>query len=161
MLSPLYISGMRNTLAILAVGTGALLSLLAGRAAAAGEGGPAYWVCASNEKSGDVSIIDPANRQVVATVPVGNRPRGIHPSPDGKFLYVALTASGGEGPPDARGAGGKKPDPSERPKEAPGEAAPGAPDGGARAKGNGRPGDGVAVVDLRERKLVKVLAAGP
>src|SRR3954447_14422927 len=130
MLSPLYISGMRNTLAILAVGTGALLSLLAGRAAAAGESGPAYWVCVSNEKSGDVVLVDPASRQVVATIPVGNRPRGIHPSPDGKFLYVALTASGSEGPPDARG-GGKKPASTERPKDAPPAEPPKGPAPGA------------------------------
>src|SRR5215218_7416577 len=113
MLRPLYISGMRNTRTTLALTAAALLSLLAGRAHAAGESGPAYWLCVSNEKSGDVAIIDPASRQVVATIPVGNRPRGIHPSPDGKFLYVALTASGSEGPPDARGGGGKKPEPTE------------------------------------------------
>src|SRR4051812_12479702 len=119
MLSPFYSPGMWKTWATLSVAAWALLSLVAGRAPAAGEGGPAYWVCVSNEKSGDVSIIDPAGRQVVATIPVGNRPRGIHPSPDGKFLYVALTASGSEGPPDARGGGGKKPAGTERPKESP------------------------------------------
>ena len=39
---------------------------------------------------GDVTLIDGATQQVVATIPVGKRPRGIHASPDGRTLYVAL-----------------------------------------------------------------------
>jgi YVTN family beta-propeller protein len=52
---------------------------------------PPHRLYVTNEFSGDVSIIDGATLQVVATVPVGKRPRGIQASPDGKTLFVALT----------------------------------------------------------------------
>src|SRR4051794_35979420 len=70
-----------------------------------GESPGRYWVCVSNERSGDVTILDGADRSVVATIPVGKRPRGIHASPDGKRLYVALSGSPIAGPPklDAKG----------------------------------------------------------
>jgi PQQ-dependent catabolism-associated beta-propeller protein len=45
----------------------------------------------SNERSGDVSVIDAATNKVNATIPVGKRPRGLQISPDKKFLYVALS----------------------------------------------------------------------
>src|ERR671930_2572753 len=44
----------------------------------------------SNEQSNDITGIDTATDKVVATVPVGERPRGIRLSADGKRLYVAL-----------------------------------------------------------------------
>jgi YVTN family beta-propeller protein len=52
----------------------------------------------TNEVSGDLSVIDSATRQVIATVPLGKRPRGIHASPDHKTLYVALSGSPIAGP---------------------------------------------------------------
>jgi YVTN family beta-propeller protein len=52
-----------------------------------------YLVCVSNEKSGDVSIIDGTNNKLLTTVPVGRRPRGVHASDDGRLLYVALSGS--------------------------------------------------------------------
>src|SRR5213595_789062 len=52
-----------------------------------------YLVFVSNERSGDVSVIDGATDAVVATVPVGKRPRGIHVTPDGKRLFVTLSGS--------------------------------------------------------------------
>src|SRR4051812_48970416 len=72
---------------------------------ATAQGAPPYLVCVSNERSGDVTIIDGAGRNVIATIPVGKRPRGLHPSPDGKLLYVALSGSPITGPPqlDAKG----------------------------------------------------------
>src|SRR6516162_9289526 len=57
-----------------------------------------YLVCTSNEKSGDVTLIDGEQNRVIATIPVGKRPRGIHPSPDGKLLYVALSGTPISGP---------------------------------------------------------------
>jgi YVTN family beta-propeller protein len=42
-----------------------------------------YFVFVSNERSGDVSVIDGATDAVVATFKVGKRPRGIHATPDG------------------------------------------------------------------------------
>jgi YVTN family beta-propeller protein len=54
---------------------------------------PGYFVYVSNERSGDVSVIDGATDAVVATFKVGKRPRGIHVTPDGKRLFVALSGS--------------------------------------------------------------------
>jgi DNA-binding beta-propeller fold protein YncE len=47
----------------------------------------------SNEGSGDLSIIDPEKMETLVTVPLGKRARGIHPSPDGTLIYVALSGS--------------------------------------------------------------------
>src|SRR6478609_8116340 len=81
------------------------LVLLATSVVAPARPARSYWVCVTNERSGDVTIIDGASHAVVATIPVGKRPRGVHPSPDGKFLYVALSGSPIAGPPklDAKG----------------------------------------------------------
>jgi YVTN family beta-propeller protein len=64
-----------------------------------------YQVWVSNEKSGDVTIIDGGTMKVIGTMPVGKRPRGIHSSPDGHTVYVALSGTPIEGPPelDAKG----------------------------------------------------------
>ncbi len=47
-------------------------------------------VFVSNEGDGSVSVIDLDAGEVVATIAVGARPRGIGVSPDGERLYVAL-----------------------------------------------------------------------
>ncbi len=52
-----------------------------------------FAIYVSNERSGDVSIIDGQTNAVVATIPVGKRPRGIHSSPDGKHVYLVLSGS--------------------------------------------------------------------
>src|SRR5438552_1696406 len=52
-----------------------------------------YRVYVTNESSGDLSIIDGSTLEVIATVPLGKRPRGIHVSPDGRTIYVALSGS--------------------------------------------------------------------
>ena len=54
---------------------------------------PAYLVFVSNERSGDVTVIDGNTDEVVATFPVGKRPRGIHATPDGRRLFVTLSGS--------------------------------------------------------------------
>jgi len=54
---------------------------------------PSYLVFVSNERSGDVTVIDGTTDAVVATFPVGKRPRGIHATPDGKRLFVTLSGS--------------------------------------------------------------------
>lgn len=53
--------------------------------------GPKAYV--SNETSGDMTIIDLTKMEAVATVPLGKRPRGIHPSPDGQVIYIALSGT--------------------------------------------------------------------
>src|SRR5688500_16333519 len=97
--------------------------------------GQDYFICVSNERSGDVSVIDGRTREVVDTIAVGKRPRGIAVSADGNLLYAALSGSAIAGPP----VKGK-----ERTDLPP-------PD---------RSADGIGVVDLRKRKLLKVMTSG-
>ena len=54
---------------------------------------PSYLVFVSNERSGDVTVIDGATDNVVGTFPVGKRPRGIHAAPDGQRVFVTLSGS--------------------------------------------------------------------
>src|SRR5436309_2695124 len=58
-------------------------------------------VLVTNEKSGDVSVIDPSAGKVIQTIPVGTRPRGIRVSDDGHFAYVAVSATPIGGPTSA------------------------------------------------------------
>jgi 40-residue YVTN family beta-propeller repeat len=57
-----------------------------------------YLVFATNEASGDLTVIDGETHQVVRTVALGKRPRGLRLSPDGKSLYIALSGSPVGGP---------------------------------------------------------------
>src|SRR5216117_1571840 len=52
-----------------------------------------YLVFVSNERSGDVSVIDGAKDDVVATFKVGKRPRGIRATSDGTRVFVTLSGS--------------------------------------------------------------------
>jgi YVTN family beta-propeller protein len=104
-----------------------------------------YWICVSNEKGGDVTIIDGSTQRIVATVPAGKRPRGIHPSPDGRTLYVALSGRPIEGPPQLDANGNpifKKDDDDDDDKKSDHAA------------------DGIGVVDLTTLKFVKKLPSG-
>jgi YVTN family beta-propeller protein len=47
----------------------------------------------TNEDSQELSVIDTRSDSVVATIPVGTRPRGVRVSKDGKTVYVALSGS--------------------------------------------------------------------
>src|SRR5579871_3583808 len=82
-----------------------LLILLALAAAPATQARAGYEIFVTNERSGDVTVISSEDFKVLATIPVGKRPRGIHASPDGKTVYVALSGTPIEGPPqlDAHG----------------------------------------------------------
>jgi len=59
-----------------------------------------YRVYVTNERSGNVTVIDGATHKVTGTIAVGKRPRGIHASPDGKTVYVALSGTPIGGPPE-------------------------------------------------------------
>lgn len=50
---------------------------------------PHVWVLVSSEDSGDVSVIDPRTDQVVRTIAVGKRPRGLRMSADGHRAFFA------------------------------------------------------------------------
>jgi YVTN family beta-propeller protein len=94
---------------------------------------PAARVYVTNEASGELSVIDVATHTVIATVPLGKRPRGIQASRDGKLLYVALSGS------------------------------PFAPPGTDESKlpPPDRTADGVAVIDAVSHKVLKMLDVGP
>jgi YVTN family beta-propeller protein len=80
---------------------GALTALtLLGEAgqAAEPEAAGAQRLYVSDERGGDVVIVDPQQARVVARIAVGKRPRGIVISPDHARLYVALTGSPAAGP---------------------------------------------------------------
>ncbi len=104
----------------------------AGQAPAAGAPvtGPRAYV--TNEVSGDVTVIDLVSQSVVATIPLGKRPRGIQLSPDRTKFYVALSGSPIAGP----GVDESKLPPADK---------------GA---------DGIGVFDLKQGKLVTVLHSG-
>jgi YVTN family beta-propeller protein len=55
--------------------------------------GNSFKVCVSNERSGDVTVIDGATDAVVGTFPVGKRPRGIQTAPQGSRVFIALSGS--------------------------------------------------------------------
>jgi len=73
---------------------GALMMLAASSSAADG-----YQIFVSNEHSGTITVISGGDFKVTDTISVGKRPRGIHASPDGKTVYVALSGTPIEAPP--------------------------------------------------------------
>jgi len=105
-----------------------------------------YQVYVTNERSGDVTVINGGDFSIAATIPVGKRPRGIHLSPDGKTVYVALSGTPIEAPPqiDAHG------NPVFEKKKA-------ADDDDANAD---KTADGIGVLDVATKKLTGKLTAG-
>jgi len=101
-----------------------------GCAAPSARSGPLLY--ASDEDTGVVVVVDPGAATVVARIPVGKRPRGLKLSRDGKLLYVALSGSP---------RGGPGIDESKLP----------APD---------RNADGIGVIDLATRTLVRTIESG-
>ena len=73
---------MRNAAALFALG---LLAVMPASPALA------YKVYVSNEKGNSVSVLDSDSMEVIKTIKVGQRPRGITISKDGKFLYVCAS----------------------------------------------------------------------
>src|SRR6266850_994065 len=93
---------------------------------------PALRVYVTNETSGDLTVIDAGTQTVVATAPLGKRPRGIQVSPDRKSLYVALSGS----PPAPPGVDEKTLPPPDR------------------------AADGIGEVDVATNKVKRVIHAG-
>lgn len=92
--------------------------------------GPKLFV--TNESGGDISVIDVGTQQLVATIPVGKRPRGIRLSPDGSTIYVALSGSPIAGPGVDES---KLPPPDKK-------------------------ADGIGVVSVKEMKFIRLIPAG-
>jgi YVTN family beta-propeller protein len=122
----------------------ALAALLAFSAQAAHAAG--YQIYVSNEKSNNVTVIDGTTFKAIGAYPVGKRPRGIHASPDGKSVYVALSGTPVEGPPelDAKGNPIFKRDQD---------------DDDDNVKSD-KKADGVAVISTATHKVVKKLNVG-
>jgi YVTN family beta-propeller protein len=121
----------------------AALLMGAGWAHAAG-----YQIWVSNERSDDITVIDGATNQAIATIPVGKRPRGIHASPDGRKVYVALSGTPIVAPPklDAKGnpifkRGGKDDDDEDEAK-------------------SDKSADAIGVIDVAQRKLIGKISGG-
>src|SRR6478609_8751650 len=89
-------------------------------------------VYVSAEGSGEIIVVDPELASVQARIPVGKRPRGLKLSRDGRYLYVALSGSP---------RGGPNIDETKLPPA-------------------DRAADGIGVVDLVERKLIRTLPSG-
>ena len=109
--------------------------------------GQNYQIFVSNEKSGDVTVISGSDLKVVATIPVGKRPRGIQVSPDGRTVYVAMSGTPIAPPPKLDADGnpifqrGKDDD----------------DDDTAHAD---KSADGIGVIDVAQRKLTGKLSVG-
>lgn len=88
----------------------------------------------SNEDGHSVSVLDAASGRPIATIAVGKRPRGLKLSSDGSRLYVAVSGL---------------------PK-----CPPSVPDAVCARMKRDLTADGIAVVDTRSLKLVRLLAAG-
>jgi YVTN family beta-propeller protein len=122
----------------------ALIALFA--LAAGARANSSYRVFVSNERSGDLTIINGDDYKMVRTIAVGKRPRGIHVSPDGKTVYVALSGTPVQAPPqlDAHGnpifQKGKDDD-----------------DDDANAD---KSADGIGLVDVAQEKLTGKIPAG-
>jgi YVTN family beta-propeller protein len=106
----------------------------------------AYHVYVTNERSGDVTVINGSDFSIAATVPVGKRPRGIHISPNGKVVYVALSGTPIEAPPQIDAHGNPV---FEKKKNA--------DDDDENAD---KAADGIGVLDIASRKLTGKLNAG-
>jgi YVTN family beta-propeller protein len=88
----------------------------------------------TNEDSQELSVIDTRTDSVVASIPVGTRPRGVRVSRDGKTVFVALSGS---------------------PK-----CPPTMPDEECEKLKSDKTKDGVAVVDAVGRRVTRVLPGG-
>ena len=88
----------------------------------------------SNEDGHTVSVIDTARRIVIATIQVGKRPRGMQLSRDGSRLYVAVSGRA--------------------------KCPPKMPDEQCDRLAHDLSADGIAVVDTRSLKLLRLLPGG-
>lgn len=108
-----------------------IFSAIAPVAHAAAPAGRAY---VSNEDGHSITVIDTQSAEVIETIAVGKRPRGLKLSHDGSRLYVAVSGLQ--------------------------KCPPSVPDEECEKMERDLTADGIAVVDTASRKLIKVLQAG-
>ena len=106
-----------------------------------------YQVFVSNEKSGDLTVFNSTDFTATSTIHAGKRPRGVHASPDGKTVYVALSGTPIEPPPklDANGnpifEKGHDDDDDDKAK-------------------SDKTADGIGIVDAVQKKFLRKIPAG-
>ncbi len=146
---------MMNRLATLALRPALVLAPILCLAQAAQAGSPEHFrLYVSNERAGTITVIDAGNLKVIDTIPVGKRPRGIHASPDGCKVYVALSGNPIAGPPH-KGAPAKAAGASGQP-----AAAPGKDDEDESPMKADKSADGIGVIDVDKGKLIDKLLVG-
>lgn len=96
------------------------------------ESGGHFRVYVTNERSGDLTVIDSSTLKVTATIPLGKRPRGIHASPDRRYIYMTMSGSPLAGP----GVDESKLPPPDK------------------------TADGIGVFDLKQNKIVRMMQCG-
>ncbi|HEV2207788.1 MAG TPA: beta-propeller fold lactonase family protein [Verrucomicrobiae bacterium] len=110
------------------------------------QSGPGYRVYVTDEKSGELTVIDGTSQTAIETFAIGKRPRGIRASPDGRTLFVAVSGTPISAPPklDAHGnpifQKGKDDDDDDRPAD--------------------KSADGIAVIDPAQRRVLRKLQVG-
>ncbi len=95
---------------------------------------PAELVYVTNEDAGTVSVISTVTQKVIGEIDVGTRPRGVEVDRDGGRVYVALSGS---------------------PK-----CPPTMPDEECAKLGADKSKDGIAVIDARQRAVLRILPGG-
>src|SRR5205085_4614981 len=105
---------------------------------------PAYDVVVTDERSGEITVIDGSAHKVTARFPVGKRPRGIQVSPDHKTIFVAVSGTPISAPPqlDAKGNPIFKKDDDDDEKK------------------SDKSADGIALVDAAQKKLIRKIQVG-
>jgi YVTN family beta-propeller protein len=123
-----------------------LTSVLMALSPLTGHASQNFQLFVSNEVSGDITAINGSDNRVLGTIPVGKRPRGIHASPDGKTVYVALSGTPISGPPalDAKGNPIFKKDNDDD-------------DDAVKAD---KSADAIGIVDVAQKKLLGKISAG-
>jgi YVTN family beta-propeller protein len=106
-----------------------------------------YQIFVSNEKGGTLTVINGADFKVTDTIPVGKRPRGIHASPDGKTVYVALSGTPIEPPPKLDANGNPI-------------FAKGHDDDDDDAAKSDKTADGLGIVDAAQKKFLRKIPVG-
>jgi|SRR5579859_106323 len=91
-----------------------------------------FRVYVTNERSGDLTVIDSSTLKVTATIPLGKRPRGIHASPDHRYIYMTMSGSPLAGP----GVDESKLPPPDK------------------------TADGIGVFDVKQNKIVRMMQCG-
>ena len=95
---------------------------------------PAEVVYVTNEDAGTISVISTVTQKVIGEIAVGTRPRGVRVDRDGERVYVALSGS---------------------PK-----CPPTMPDEECAKLAADKSKDGIAVIDARQRTVLRVLPGG-